>query len=64
MTQTIEILIAPDGKTRVETTGFTGATCRQASRFVEQALGSAVHEQLKPEFHQIATTQEPVREQQ
>ena len=37
--KTIEIIIAPNGQSRVETKGFVGSECRQASRFVEQTLG-------------------------
>jgi hypothetical protein len=59
--RTVEIIVAPDGKTRVETKGFTGSECREASRFVEQTLGKHVGELLKPEFHQAATTQQQTR---
>jgi hypothetical protein len=52
----IEIIIAPDGQTRVETKGFAGAECRQASQFLEQALGNRLSEQLTAEFH-LAQTQ-------
>lgn len=48
---TIEIVVKPDGQTIVETKGFTGATCRDASRFIEQALGQRQNEQLTAEFH-------------
>ena len=37
--KTIEITVDPKGDTKVETRGFTGGECREASRFVEQALG-------------------------
>jgi len=50
--KTIEITFLPNGQSRVETKGFVGAECREASRFLEQALGQATHESLKPEFHQ------------
>jgi hypothetical protein len=59
--KTIEIIVAPDGKSRVETKGFTGSECREASRFVEQALGNHVEELLKPEFHQQVTSDEFLR---
>ncbi len=49
--KTIEITVAPDGQSKVETKGFSGAQCRDASRFIETALGQSVKEQLKPEFH-------------
>ena len=63
MNKTIEIVVAPDGNTRVQTRGFTGGECREASRFVEQALGRHVDEQLTPEFHQTASTDQRSREQ-
>ena len=61
MTQIIEIVISPDGQTRIETKGFAGARCRDASRFIEQALGQQVREQLTAEFHQVQPTQQAAR---
>ena len=49
--KTIEIIVAPDGTTKVQTKGFQGASCRDGSRFLEQALGSRVNEQVTAEFH-------------
>ena len=49
---TIEIIVAPDGSTRLQTHGFSGSTCRDASRFVEEALGRRRGEMLTAEFHQ------------
>ena len=51
----IEIVISPNGQTQVETKGFTGAECRDASKFIEQALGKQTSEQLTAEFHQVAS---------
>ena len=51
-TKTIEIIVDPTGRTRVETKGFAGFACREASRFVEQALGTRTDELLTAEFHQ------------
>lgn len=48
----IEILVAPTGETTVLTKGFAGASCRDASKFIEKALGGRVDEQLTAEFHQ------------
>jgi len=48
----IEITISPTGETTVETRGFTGGECREASKYVEQALGQRTAEQLKGEFYQ------------
>ena len=52
MNKVIEVIVLWNGRTRVETKGFTGSNCRQASQFLEQALGQRTSEQLKPEFHQ------------
>lgn len=49
--QIIEITVAADGGTRVETKGFAGSNCRQASAFVEQALGLRTGEQFTSEFY-------------
>ncbi len=52
MKKVIEITISPTGETTVETRGFTGGECREASKYVEQALGQRTAEQLKGEFYQ------------
>lgn len=56
--KTIEIVVSPTGETTVKTRGFQGASCRDVSKFVEQALGRAVGERLTAEFYQA----EPARE--
>ena len=60
--KTIEITVTPDGQTRVETKGFVGSDCREASRFLEQALGKRTEEQLTSEFHQTARVQDTLTE--
>jgi len=50
--QIIEVVITPQGETRLETKGFTGSSCRQASQFLEQALGTTASEKLTAEFYQ------------
>ena len=52
MIQTIEIIVAPNGQSKVQTKGFTGSSCRQASGFIEQALGQRTSEQRTAEFYQ------------
>jgi hypothetical protein len=47
----IEITVDSRGQARVETRGFTGGDCREASRFVEQALGARTAERLTAEFY-------------
>lgn len=55
MSQTIEVTVSPKGETSIQTKGFTGESCREATRSLEAALGVRDREQLTGEFH--ATTQ-------
>jgi Protein of unknown function (DUF2997) len=50
--KSIEILVSPKGETTVTTKGFTGSSCKDASRFIEQALGEKTGEQLTAEFYE------------
>ena len=52
MNKTIEVIVAPNGETTVETKGFVGTECQDASRFIEQALGQQTGENLTAEFYQ------------
>ena len=58
----IEVIVSSDGDTRVNTKGFHGAECQQASRFLETALGRRVDETLTPEFHESACERNRVSE--
>ena len=63
-TKTIEITISPRGESQIETKGFFGGECREASRFLEQALGKQLGEQLTAEFHQQRAEQHDHTRQQ
>ena len=41
----------PEGATSIKTSGFTGSSCRDATRELERALGLAGRESLLPEFY-------------
>ena len=60
--KTIEITVSPTGETKVETRGFTGGECRDASRFVELALGSRTAETLTAEYYQGQQTVQELRQ--
>ena len=64
MSKIIEIIVAPNGQSRVETDGFVGSECRDASRFIEKALGQQIDEVLKPEFHQAASNLQQVQQRE
>ncbi len=56
--KTIEIIVSPKGETTVTTKGFIGSSCRDASKFIEQALGQRTGERLTPEFHHVSDVQQ------
>jgi len=58
----IEITVSPKGETRVETKGFSGTQCREASRVLEQALGQRTEETLMREFYQENTVRQDVQQ--
>lgn len=60
MTKLIELTITPKGETILQTKGFTGGSCQQASKVMEQALGITGSEQMTGEFYQA----EGLREEQ
>ena len=60
----IEILVDQEGNSVVQTRGFAGASCREASRFVEEALGRRTGERLTGEFHQQTSTEGHLRQSQ
>jgi hypothetical protein len=57
MTQIIEVTVSPQGETRIETKGYSGAACQQATRALEAVLGLRASETLTAEFYS-ATQQE------
>ena len=59
--KTIEIIVSPTGETEVHTKGFAGSSCRDASRFIEQALGNRTGEKLTAEFHQVEAVRQDNR---
>ena len=60
--RTIEITVSPEGATSIKTTGFTGSSCKDATRDLERALGVTGREQLTPEFFQQASAGEQLRQ--
>ncbi len=61
--KTIEVTVRSDGSVRVETQGFQGESCRQASRFLEEALGKTTSENLTAEFYQSAVARQQTERQ-
>lgn len=58
----IEIIVSPKGETTVTTRGFAGSSCREASKFIEQALGQQTSERLTAEFHHVQSVEQTTRQ--
>lgn len=41
--------IDPEGRVKIDAVGFEGSDCEEATRAVEQALGTPVDREMKPE---------------
>jgi Protein of unknown function (DUF2997) len=62
MARIIEVVVSPTGETTVQTKGYAGADCLQASKFLEQALGVPTADRKTAEYHQTAPAQQQVRQ--
>ncbi|WDI41025.1 DUF2997 domain-containing protein [Bremerella sp. P1] len=59
----IEIIVSPEGESKLETRGFQGAECQEASRFLELALGKKTSDTATSEFHQTVLQNQTKLEQ-
>ena len=62
MSQTIEVTVSPKGETTIQSKGFAGASCRDATRSLEAALGLRTGEQLTSDFHTTAENPQAARQ--
>ena len=60
--KTIQITVSPEGDVSIKTTGFTGSSCKDATREIEHALGIAGRESLLPEYFQQAHAGDHIRQ--
>ena len=60
--KSIQVIIDTNGHTRIETQGFAGAACRQASKGLEEALGIVESDRPTAELYQQAKEKEAARQ--
>ena len=53
----IEVVISPKGETAVQTKGYSGGDCLQATKFLEEALGAVAADKKTSDFYQTVPTQ-------
>ena len=62
MNRIIEVLITPQGETRIQTKGFTGPDCLQSSKFLELALGQIIQDYKTEEYYQTTETKQNIQQ--
>jgi Protein of unknown function (DUF2997) len=62
MARIIEVTVSPSGETTVQTKGYAGADCLQASKFLEQALGVVASERKTADFYQAVPVEQHVQQ--
>ena len=58
MSRIIEVIVSPTGETTIQTKGYAGGDCLQASKFLEDALGVVASEQRTAEFFETTTAEQ------
>ena len=62
MSRVIEVIVSPTGEATVQTRGYAGADCLQASKFLEQALGVATADSKTAEYYTTTDTAQQVQQ--
>jgi hypothetical protein len=57
---TIEIIVDVKGEATVQTKGFSGSACREASKALEQALGLVQSDTPTAEMYQAQSADQPL----
>lgn len=60
----IEVVVSPRGEATVQTKGYAGADCLQASKFLEQALGVVAADRKTAEFYQAQANEQGLPQSQ
>ena len=58
----IEVTVSPKGETSIQTKGYVGSDCLQASKFLEQALGVVAKDTKTGEFYQSAQSEQQLKQ--
>jgi hypothetical protein len=63
MPRIIEVIVSPTGETRLQTRGYSGGDCLQASKFLEQALGVTSSDTKSAEFYEASGNEQRVQQE-
>ena len=62
MSRMIEVVISPTGEATVQTKGYSGSDCLNASKFLESALGVVSIDRKTAEFYESNPIKEEVQQ--
>jgi hypothetical protein len=62
MSRVIEVVISPQGAVTVQTRGYAGSDCLQASKFIEESLGVVGSDRKTAEFYESTSVEQQVRQ--
>jgi hypothetical protein len=62
MARVLEVTVSPTGETTVQTRGYAGADCLQASKWLEQALGVVGTDHKMAEYYQSMPADQHVQQ--
>jgi beta-lactam-binding protein with PASTA domain len=62
MPKSIVVIVSPKGETTIQTKGYVGSECQQASKWLEQALGVITSDQKTSEFYQSNEAQQQIQQ--
>jgi hypothetical protein len=58
----IEVLVTPQGEATVQTRGYGGEDCLQASKFLEQALGIISTDRKTAEYYRPTQAEQQIQQ--
>ena len=62
MPRIIEVTVSPQGETTVQTKGYSGSSCVQASKFLEESLGVVATDRKTTEFYETEPLKQEVKQ--
>jgi Protein of unknown function (DUF2997) len=62
MSRVIEVIVSPQGETTIQTKGYAGSDCLQATKFLEQTLGITATDCKTGEYYQTEQVEQHVQQ--
>ena len=60
----IDVWISPEGAITIDAVGYTGSSCEEATRFLEEALGTVGRKQRTRDYYRRNQIQNQTNQQQ